>query len=110
MRNKDVLTVDFDDIKILMQYLYLSDENTVKFNNGACTLEISMSDDLEYRVKNLNFPDLPLMKMELNTKKVLNIIKGLKSAPAEQYPERFKTRWDEVKEMTLDNLALNMNL
>ena len=58
MRNVDTL-LDFEDIVILYQYLYMSDDNYVTVDNGVAKLEIRMNENGYFHAKNLNFPDLP---------------------------------------------------
>lgn len=110
MRSKDVLLNDFDDVKILMQYLYMSEEHTVVFSNGLTELSISMTDDFHFLCQNLNFPDIPPMRFDdqMNLPYILGIIDVLKDTKAIEFPDRFSNRWDELKTLTMANLALNM--
>ena len=67
MRSKTVLLQGFDNIKILQQYLYLSEENYVEVENSiGVKLRINMSDDTRYKCINMNFPDLPAIDYTSN--------------------------------------------
>lgn len=111
MRNKDVLLQGFDDIKILMQYLYMSEEHSVLIHNSInVPLRITMDENMEIWCKNEHFPDIPPMRCtnDFGPQKALDIVEVLKSEPAIEFPDTFKNRWEEIKTMTLNNLALNL--
>ena len=38
---------------------------------------------------------------------VLNVIDNLKEMPAVEFPKAFKNRWDEVRMIALDTVAMN---
>lgn len=109
MRTKDILLNDFDEAKILYQYLYMSPSHKIRINNGLCDLDISMTDNFGFRAVNLNFPDNPpLDYTEIMTlAQTLGIIEYLKSQPAVEYVGSFKSRWDEIKTITETNVGLN---
>lgn len=112
-RDKDILLNSFDDIKILQQYLYMSEEHFITVKNKLnVSLRITMDANLDYWCQvssNRNTPKLKYNQdMDLN--KQLYLINQLKEQPAIQYPDRFESRWEELKTITLDNLAVNMGL
>ena len=109
MRTKDTLLA-FEDIKILLQYFYINPENSITVSNGITTLTIRMEDNLEFRALNNSFPLLPEMRYTENMTPdtLFACIEQLK----EQKPilinnPRIKSRWDEIKETTLAEIALN---
>lgn len=111
MRQSDILIDGFDDIKILQQYLYMSeDHNVVVHNEIGVPLRIRMDENLNYWCKNLNFPDVPESNWseDMTPARTLSIISGLKSEPAGMYPETFSNRWDEIKSICNSNIALNL--
>ena len=110
MRTKDTLMA-FEDIPLLYQYLYMNEEHSITFNNGITDLKIRMTDNLSVMCKNLRFPDLPELDWteNLTPNNCLGIIEYLKTIPAEEFKESFGNRWEEIKTVTLHNLALNRN-
>lgn len=110
MRTKDILLNDFDEAKILYQYLYLSSDHKIRVNNGLCDLDISMTDNCRFRAVNLNFPDNPPLDYTetMTLEQTFGIIEYLKSQPAVEYVGCFKSRWDEIKTITETNVGLNI--
>lgn len=99
-----------EDYSIFLQYLYLTKENTITINNGLTNLELYMGENLEIYAKNLLFPNTPpLYYSEKMTPSyiMLALIPYLEKQPAKEFPQRFKNRWDEIKEITKNNTALN---
>lgn len=57
---RDVPTLlELEDITILYQYLYMSEDHFITVDNGVAKLEIRMNENCYFHAKNLNFPDLP---------------------------------------------------
>ena len=113
MRSNIVLVKKFEDIKILQQYLYMHEGHFVEVTNVInVTLRIRMDENLDYWCQNTNYPDLPesFWSTSMTNDIILSIIEQLSDAPAIKYPERFKSRWEEIKTLTLANLSLNMGL
>ena len=113
MRCKDILLNNFDEIKVLQQYLYMNKEHYIVIKNKlGVPLQITLDNNLDYWCQvsnNLKAPKLRYNQdMDLN--KHIYIIQQLKEQSAIKYPERFKSRWDEIKTITLENLAVNMDL
>lgn len=113
MRTKNVLINGFEEIKILQQYMYLSEEHTVLVKNSIdVPLEIYMGENYHYYCRNLNFPNLPATNwsehMTVNT--MLAIIKQLKESPARRFPDKFSNGWEEVKSLLEANLILNVDV
>lgn len=106
MRDKDTL-FEFEDFTILCQYLYLNPEHFIIVNNGLTDLKLQMNDDLKILCTNMNFPDLPPMNF---SSRFYDEFQGIIERLKEQKPlefNDFKNRWEEIKEITLANLALN---
>lgn len=108
MRDRDML-FDFDEVKTLWQYLYLSDEHSIEVENTlGVPLEFSMDENGVVWKKNLHFPDVPKTRDRLEIPTWLGIIEKLKEQPAKDIPTgRFKNRWDEIRTLTLTDVALN---
>lgn len=108
MRNVDTL-LDFEDIVILYQYLYMSDDNYVTVDNGVAKLEIRMNENGYFHAKNLNFPDLPDLNYTdmMVIPNMLGIIDQLKHTPPIEFKNEFKSRWDELRAVTLANVCQN---
>lgn len=104
--NKDNLFA-IEDYATLMQYLALGYK--IKINNGMAVIEIWMEDNYKIKGLNLNFGDLPPYNYE--TEMTLeNVLLGIIPQLKKQEPEEFKTfenRWEEIKTITLDTVALN---
>ena len=47
----------FDNIAVLNKFLYMDKNNYIDYNNGITILRITLNDDYEYQVVNLNFPN-----------------------------------------------------
>ena len=111
MRTKDVLFNDFNDIIVLYRYLYMSADHFIDVQTPRTTLRITLTENLNFKCKNLRFPDLPEMSyndtMTLN--QTLGIIDQLKHRPGELHFNETNSRWDEIKEITQANLGLNYN-
>ncbi len=110
MRDKFVLLEDFENMKILCQYLYMSENHKIVVHNAIkVPLEIRMRDDLHIECRNLNFPDIPAMHYdsEFNPFTMCNIVEVLKEEPAVELPNAFKNRWDEIKALTTTQVSLN---
>ena len=106
-RSKDILMHGFDEIKILLQYLYMSEEHFVVVDNSICKLEIRMSPSMQLTAKNLNFPNIPASARDIVLPELLGIIEQLEETPAAEYPKSFQNRWEEIKTICADNLVNN---
>lgn len=108
MRTKDTLK-EFSDIALLLQYLYMDENNTITVNNGLVDIKLRMDEDFKIFCKNMNFPDVPEMNWSENftPSGCLGVIDKLKETPPAEYNEKFKNRWEEIKTITLHNMALN---
>lgn len=109
MRSKDVL-FQFEDMKTLYQYLYISEEHSILITNEiGVPLRLRMNEQGVILCLNMNFPDLPELNWSENmtVKTVFSIIEQLKTVPAVEFPNRFKNRWDEVKTICLTQVSLN---
>lgn len=108
MRSTEVL-FDLEEIPILLQYLYMSEDHYVTVDNGVAKLEIRMTDSCCFKAKNLNFPDLPDLNYTdmMTIPNMFGIISQLKQVPAVEFPSCFANRWEEVKTITDTNVAQN---
>lgn len=109
MRTKDNLSA-IGDAALLMQYLYLSPGHKIHFRNSInVPLTLTMRDDMQVMCRNENFPELPLTNFtsDMTLPACISLIDVLKELPAEEFPERFPNRWEEIRELTLAALYLN---
>ena len=107
MRNVTTL-LNLEEIPILWQYLYMSSDHFVTVDNGVTKLEIRMRDNCTFHAKNLNFPDLPDLEYTdmMVIPNMLGIIDQLKNVPPVEFKD-FKSRWDELRTITLANVVQN---
>lgn len=100
--------LDLEEIPVLWQYLYMNEDHYVTVDNGVAKLEIRMRENCSFHAKNLNFPDLPDLEYTdmMIIPNMLGIIDQLKSIPPIEF-EDFKSRWDEIRTITLANVVQN---
>lgn len=108
MRTKDTLFA-LENVAILFQYLFMNGDYAVTFNNGLTDLKLRMDENCSVLCLNLNFPDTPEMDFssQMTPAYTLDVIQTLQTMPPEEYKESFTNRWDEIKTITLYNLAQN---
>lgn len=108
MRNVDTL-LDLEEIPILWQYLYMDEDHYITVDNGITKLEIRMRENCSFHAKNLNFPDLPDLEYTdmMVIPNMLGIIDQLKNVPPIEFKKEFSSRWDEIKTITIANIAQN---
>lgn len=111
MRTRDMLIEGFENIKILQQYLYMSEEHSILiYNSIGVPLRLRMDDNGRYMCQNMHFPDLPETCWDkiMTVNVTLNVIEQLKEEPAVEFPQRFENRWEEIKALTQTNVSLNL--
>lgn len=108
MRTVDTL-LELEDIPILWQYLYMSEDHYITVDNGLTKLEIRMTDNCYFKAKNLRFPELPDHNYTdmMTIPNMLGIIDQLKHSPPVEFKNEFKSRWEELKAITITNVAQN---
>ena len=108
MRTVDRLFA-LEEIPILLQYLYMSEEHRISYDNVVTRLTIRMTDNLQILCKNESFPRVPEMNLteDMTPSYMLSIIEVLKEEKPVEFPDRFSSRWDEIKTITLTNVAQN---
>ena len=108
VRTKDELFM-LGEISTFLQYLYMSERHTITFNNGLTDLQIRMDTNFNILCKNLQFPDIPESGFteQMTVSYMLGVIQILQSTPPVEYKNAFTNRWEEIKQITLTNLALN---
>lgn len=108
MRTTDVL-FDLEEIPILLQYLYMSEDHYVTVDNGITKLEIRMTDSCYFKARNLRFPDLPDLNYTdmMTIPNIFGIIDQLKHSPPVEFKNEFKSRWEELKAITITNVTQN---
>ena len=108
MRSTDIL-FGFEEIPILLQYLYMSEDHYITVNNKITDLEIRMTEGCTFTAKNLSFPEVPALDYTdmMTTMCMLAVIDQLKTVPAIEYPTCFTNRWEEIKMITTTNVVQN---
>jgi hypothetical protein len=108
MRTVDIL-LDLEEIPILWQYLYMDENHYITIDNGVTKLEIRMRENCTFHAKNLNFPDLPDLEYTdmMVIPNMLGIIDQLKHVPPIEFKNEFKSRWEELRAITLANVGQN---
>lgn len=102
------------EVTILNQFLYMNEDNFIEYNqDDGTTLEIRLNEDLDY-ISNYSkscgalshlVPLRVTNSMTLTT--LIGIIENIKKQKPKMENTRFKNRWEEIENITLDNLALN---
>lgn len=106
MRTKNMLK-EIEDVTIFYQYLYMSPEHNIVVNNGLTDLKFEVNDNLQVMKTNMSFPQFGATNEPLDLTNIMGIIDKLKTMPPTQFPDVFKNRWQEIKETTMSNMALN---
>ena len=108
MRTTDIL-FELEEIPILWQYLYMNEDHYITVDNGVTQLEIRMTENCYFHAKNLSFPNLPDMSYTdmMTIPNMLGIIEQLKHVPPVEFPNEFKSRWEEIRTITAANVAQN---
>ena len=57
--------------------------------------------------KNTAFPELPATPRDIVLEEMLGCIEQLKEMVAEEFPDIFSNRWEEIKTITKGTLAVN---
>lgn len=101
--------LEFEDIAILYQYLYMSDEHFITIDNGIAKLEVRMNENGYFHAKNLNFPDLPDLSYTdmMIIPNMFGIIDQLKNTEPVEFKNEFKSRWEEIKTITQTGVVHN---
>ena len=109
MRDKETLVKDLQRVKTLYQYLYMSEDHFIDVDNGVTILHIRMTDNLGFKCKNLNFPDLPEMDYTdmMTLPQTIGITYLLEKQPSTKRWNMFKSKWEEIESITLTDLFLN---
>lgn len=108
MRTKDNLFL-LGEVSTLLQYLFMSEEHTITFDNGITDLKIRMDENFHILCKNLRLPNVPESDFteQMTPAYTLGVIQILQKTPPIEFGESFQNRWDEIKTITSTNLALN---
>lgn len=105
MRTKEILVTGFEEVKTLMQYLYMNEEHKIKVPNGCTTLCISMDEDMNTKNYDSYLGFVHLRPMELS--EWFSCVALLKEQPSDYEHGQFENKWEEIKAITFMNVALN---
>ena len=108
MRTKEVLVNGFEEIKTLMQYLYMNEEHKIKIPNGCTTLCISMDEDMNTKNYDSHLGFVHLRPMELS--EWFSCVELLKEQPSDYKHGQLQNKWEEIKAITSMNVALNAGI
>ena len=98
-----------DDISMLLTYLYMDENAYVTFENSiGVKFKLTIDKDLELTRTMINGASRPVSMdgNDITPSVLLTIVEQIKEQPAEQFPNRFTNRWEEIKTMTLSNITL----
>lgn len=109
MRRNDVLIEKLEEIKILLQWFYMSENNKIEIKGKFANTLVWMDENLEFKARNLMFGDLPEMDFTstMTVPFMAGLIENLKKENAATFPNKFSSRWEEIRELTLTNLWPN---
>lgn len=110
MRSSITLLEGFEDIKTLQQYLYMSEDHRIRITNCLnVPLELRMDEHGDYWCQNLHFPESPETNWSSNMtiETTLDVIYDLQNTSAVEFPDRFESRWEEIKTLTRMTVAIN---
>lgn len=107
MRTKDILVNGFEDIKILLQYLYMNKNHTITVSNDIVLLELSLTENMTLMCKNTAFPEFPATPRDIVLEEMLGCVEQLKEMAAKEFPDSFPNRWEEIKTITKGTVATN---
>jgi hypothetical protein len=85
----------------------MDEEHSITVNNGLCDLKLHMDENLRILQKNMNFPYLDDTVREIRLAELISIVEQLKESPAVEFPNCFKSRWEEIKMTTMTNVTQN---
>lgn len=107
MRNKSDLKL-MEEITILNQFLYMDENNYVEFKNGDFIRILKINENLDYIASIKNSSLIPLkVNSDMNIRVLGDIVEQLKEQKPLMKNTNFKSRWKEIKNITMGNLANN---
>jgi hypothetical protein len=107
MRTREVLVEGFEEVKILLQYLYMNEDNNIDISNGITKLRIKLAESLEVLQMNLSFPHLGYTCRDMRIEEWLACVEQLKEQPSDCGYGNFSNKWEEIKTITLMQIAWN---
>lgn len=109
MRSRDSLINDFDDIKVLLQYLYMNEKHSIIVENiYGIKLEYTMDENFHITCLNLktNSP-IGAYNSFSSPSQMLELIEYLKSEEPLELNNSAKNRWEEIRIIVKSTVALN---
>lgn len=84
----------------------------IVIDSGVAKIGVRMDEDGYFKGKNSNFAELTELNLTdiMNIPNILTTISKLKTAEPDVFKDSFKSRWDEIKNITLYNIALNRKI
>lgn len=93
MRTKTNLN-KLDDLRILYEFLYIDENNSIIYNNGLTDLEIKMDENFNLKAKNLSTGIEIFFNQQMDVPNTLEIIDILKETSARN--SEFGNKWKEI--------------
>ena len=93
MRTKTNLN-KLNDLKILYDFLYMDENNSIIYNNELTDLEIKMDENFNLKAKNRHTGIEMFFNQQMDIPNTLEIIDILKETSAQI--SDFKNRWEEI--------------
>lgn len=109
MRKRSVLKT-IEDLKTILQYLYLDESHTVTVENVIqVPFELSVDDQGNLLGRNLNFPELPKTDWNeaLTVPNIRDMVSQLEEQDAVRFPDSYPNRWEEIKGIVSIQMAVN---
>ena len=110
MRTREVLVEGLEDVKTLLQYLYMDEEHDITVSNAITKLSIKLTDNLDALQMNLSFDHLGYTCREMRIEEWLACVEQLKKQLSDCGYGDFKNKWEEIKTITSMNVALNAGI
>lgn len=109
MRSRDCLINDFDDIKVLLQYLYMNEKHSIIVENiYGIKLKYTMDENLHITCLNLKTNStIGTYNSFSSPIQMLELIEYLKSEEPLELNNSAKNRWEEIRTIVKSTVALN---
>ena len=105
MRTREVLVEGFEDVKTLMQYLYMDENNYITIPGQFSKFQFSMDENMEIYNYDRHFNIKQHRPLSLS--EWLSCVEHLKGQPSDCDYGNFSNKWEEIKTITLMQVALN---
>lgn len=111
IRTADIFINGFEDIRVLLQYLYMDEDHYIIVDNGLCKLRIHMivnEDSMCLVQKNMNYPEFEETPREIFIHELLAMVEQLKEQePSDENKDvSLHSRWEEIQYVVASSITL----